>query len=1128
MSARKNNSAGQPSKRPCKGSHNPSQGVPRLPPDNAARERAANDLDTTLLVEAAAGTGKTTLLIRRVLSILRSGRATLPQIAAITFTEKAAGELKVRLRREIEEALRTAQKSGDPSEPLLRAALEDLQGMTVCTIHKFCGDLIRERPVEARVEPGFAVADELTASLVLGEAWERWLAQQMSGENPPLRRAMEAGFDIEQHLRTLAQLLVDNRDVLNPPSFTPGWSDAHMREKVARARTIVASLRDAMSGCAAPGEDKGALQIAALAEWADGLDGDDFDRWSLWLERAPKCNPAAGNQGAWRKGSLKGVKSQFVALRSLMSTLAGEATHRILCELTAALAPFLAEHAAAKEAAGLLDFMDLLLKARDMLRDDAGAREYFKRAYRFILVDEFQDTDPLQAEIVFFLSERAGECAAEWRAVRLEPGKLFIVGDPKQSIYRFRRADLDLYGQVKKAIAAQGETLQLSANFRTVPAILGEVNALFAPLMTGPVAERYEPEHVELKPHRTDGPTHPVLLLCPPATLNVSEFNAAQWRQAEAGCIAAAIREFVESGHPLPDGKGGARPARYGDVAVLYRTTTGLEELEQALRAHGVPYAVTGGRHYFTRQEFQDLLTTLRAIDDPYDAISVVGALRSPFFGHSDEDLLAHVIAGGRFDYRVEPPPDDVGLRQCLAPASLGPAFATLRRLHELRRSAAPVQVLAELFEATEAAAIYALKPYGAQRVANLLKVQEMARALAQARRGTFGGLVEWLRTRAEAEAAEDEGLFQEEGEEEFVRLTTFHKAKGLEFPVVFLANLGYKEMSKETALVERVGGRLHLNLGSEAKTLGWAEALEAEKERQSHEEDRLLYVAMTRARDRLFLPLFWWAQRDAGFLGRLRSRYEVAEGGAAAQTAGAEPAETERLQLDRPYSDEPAHRPKPQEPLPPAAREALAERRAWQESLDARVARLNLRPGTLSASGLMGQLRTPPEDEAASIRRKDFGSLVHRLLELVNLNGMAGVARLASLEAARLGLGEAEAAEAAQLAARAWESPVLRRARASGGAQPEAPFTAQTAQGMLEGCVDLVFIENDEAVIVDYKTNRIEADAARAEAEKYRPQAQVYASAMAAALGVPVKEVVFLFVRPGVEASLKGAELLR
>ncbi len=1094
--------------------------APRPPADDAAREQAANDLQTTLLVEAAAGTGKTTLLIRRVLSILRSGRATLPQIAAITFTEKAAGELKVRLRREIEAALREAHDSAAPAEPFLRAALNDLQGMTVCTIHKFCGDLIRERPVEARVEPGFAVADELTASLVLGEAWERWLAQQMSVENPPLRRAMEAGFDIETHLRTLAQLLVENRDVLNPPAFVPGWSDEQMRDVVTRVRAIISSLREALPACSAPAEDKGALQIAALAEWAEGLDGNDFDHWCLWLERAPKCNPSAGNQGAWRaKESLRQVKSQFKELRPLMDSFAGEATHRILCELTAALTPFLAEHAAAKEAAGLLDFMDLLLKARNMLRGDAGAREYFKRHYRFILVDEFQDTDPLQAEIVFFLSERAGEFAAEWRDARLEPGKLFIVGDPKQSIYRFRRADLDLYGQVKQAIAAQGETLQLSANFRTVPAILGEVNALFEPLMTGPVEGRYEPAHVELKPHRTDGPARAVQLLCPPASLDVSEFKAEQWRQAESGCIAAAIRELVESGHPLPDGKGGTRPVKYGDVAVLYRYTTGLEELEQALRAHGVPYAVSGGRHYFTRQEFQDLLTTLRAIDDPYDAICVVGALRSPFFGHSDEDLLAHVVAGGRFDYRLTPPTDPAA-----SPRTLHAAFATLRRLHELRRSAAPVQVLAELFEATEAVAIYALKPYGGQRVANLLKVLEMARALAQTRRGTFGGLVDWLRTRAEADAAEEEGLFQEEGEGAFVRLTTFHKAKGLEFPVVFLANLGYKQNSARAALVERLGGRLHLNLGAEAKTLGWAEALESENSRQAREEDRLLYVAMTRARDLLFLPLFWWAQRDAGLLGRLRSRYEAAESGAAPQTPGAELAPMEHLQLDLSYSDEPAHRPKPQEPLPPAAQQALAERQAWQADVRARVERLNSRPPTLSASGLMGQLRAPG-DEAASIRRKDFGSLVHRLLELVNLNGTEGLARMARLEAERLGLAEPEAAEAADLTARAWESPVLRRARAGGRAQPEAPFTAQTPQGMLEGRVDLVFVEEGQAVIVDYKTNRVEAAAAPAEAEKYRPQAQVYARAMAAALGLPVKEVVFLFVRPGVEVSLKGLD---
>ncbi len=304
----------------------------------------------------------------------------------------------------------------------------------------------------------------------------------------------------------------------------------------------------------------------------------------------------------------------------------------------------------------LLDFHDLLILARDMLRDSRAAREFFKARFDYLLVDEFQDTDPLQAEIVFFLGERADSFAATWEEVALEYGKLFIVGDPKQSIYRFRRADLDLYGLVRSKIEGSGECLAIRMNFRSDPAIIDEVNAVFAPWMAGPTATRYEPEYIAMEAWREPQSYGPATTLLPPPAGFDLEQSSERLAAAEAACLAEHIAELVSTGRTSVAGNGAHRPIAYRDIAVLYSTTTHLGALENALRARQIPYQVSGGKDLPKRSEIQAVRTVLAAICNPFDTAAVIGALRSAFFGCSDEELLTHRLDGGRFDYVTETP----------------------------------------------------------------------------------------------------------------------------------------------------------------------------------------------------------------------------------------------------------------------------------------------------------------------------------------------------------------------------------------------------------------------------------------------------------------------------------------
>ena len=1047
--------------------------------------------------------------------------------------------------------------------------------MSVGTIHAFCADLIRERPVEARVEPGFAVADELTGSLILEEAWETWLAEQMSGDLPAIRRAVESGISFESAGRresavfNLACELIEERDavqlcsqkalsagLVEPPAVSlvePPWTDAQFAEAFLALRKQIAELAEARrKDCIAPETDLCAIQIAALETWAevarlrnaecgvrirdngsrvegpsnpqsavrDPQSSVEFDSLRTRLEAAPSVKAQAGKQGNWSSpAALKSAKTGCARVKESLAQLQGEADHRVLHDLVEWLRPFLDRYREAKERRRALDFTDLLLKARDMLRDSRPARDYFKSDFRYILVDEFQDTDPLQTEILFFLSERPGEHSGDWEAVNLVPGKLFIVGDPKQSIYRFRRADLDLYGRVRAAVERQGALLPLCVNFRTVPRITREVNQLFKELMTGPVDGRFEPQHVALDPHRPDEGAQPCILVpVPPARLTGESLNVDGWRQKESGCIAALIRE-------LHEGKLGGRPAvPYSDIAVLYRMATGLDALEDALRAHGVPYQVAGGRNYYKRTEFQDLLSVLKAIDNPFDELSVVGALRSPFFGHSDEDLLSHFAAGrpakrgsgGTFNYLAGVP------EGCPV---LAEAFDALKALHERRRRDPPSAVLAQLFETTRALEIYAMKPHGEQRVANLLKLQEIARAMAAADVASFGAFVRRLSEMENARQAEPESPLGE-ADEQFVQVMTMHKAKGLEFRVVILAHLLNKGEGRERVLLDRARGRLNLNLNWK-KTRAWEAAKTEEEDRAEHEQRRMLYVALTRARDLLVIPAFWSQNPQAGFLKYLGERYAPA-----VAKPEIEFVPTDSYDLDKRSRDTLRLKPAQAEAPSPEAREAIEHHEKWKAGIKRQAELLSAGRKIETASGLVQGAERRVQSAEREVRPAErepgtaanLGTLVHRLMETVDFRSPGELAPLAEAEARELKLTSAGASEAVTLVKRALAHPLIAgRAAKAEALYREVPFAFAEGDTLYEGYADLIFIENGNAVIVDYKTDFVTAAEAPEHAKRYTPQAEIYARAISAALGKPVTEFHFLFLRPGVAVPTAG-----
>jgi ATP-dependent helicase/nuclease subunit A len=1040
--------------------------------DARARRRAAEDLDTSFLVEASAGSGKTTLLVARILSWVRSGRATLPEIVAITFTEKAAAELRLRVRESVEAARPRAETA---ERARLDQALADLELAPIRTIHAFCGDLLRQRPVEAGIDPGFRIAAPLEAALLFDETWERWLEPAAAEAPPALHEAIALGIPLET-LRELASALVVERDLL---AGLPALRPEDFADLNREVRTMLRELAAGAPGGKRAEDDRLVRHLADLLAWVEQTDSlGEAEQIGAVLTELPLRNPSRlGAQAAWGGSPrINAARTALVDIGDRVKAARAVRLHNVAAALAGWLAGFVRAYGARLARLGLLDFHDLLAEARDLLRDRPDVRRDFQQRYRTLLVDEFQDTDPLQLEIAFFLAEDpAGPAAPAWDQVRLAPGRLFLVGDPKQSIYRFRRADIETYERARAIVAAQGEVLTLHTNFRSVGRLLAAVNRLFETQMQPPEDGAYQPAYAPVVP-APDAPEGdgPLVLEWPPEAPPPAGVEAR--RAGEAAALAAVVRGAVaDRAWTVRDrGRGPARPATFGDVVCLFRTLGAVAIYEDAFRAAGVPYRALGGRHYFARSEVGWALAALTAVEDPHDPVALVAALRSPFFGVPDGALLAHKAAGGRPSYLTPLPPE--------SEPDLGHAWRVLRELHARRVRESPAAIVEALYAETEVLATYALDPPGEQRVANLLRILDTARALEAAGRGTFRALVRWLRAQDRGGYEESESPIVEEGDE-VVRLMTVHSAKGLEFPVVILPDLEWDRGTDSRRLwVDRRAEAMELGI-SLGKVGDWevesdnVEALrDREQRRADAEQLRLFYVATTRARDHLVLPLlFGGAPR--GFALFCAPLLDEADAGLRRLCA-------------------PSEAPSPAT-APATAAPSLVPADAWTAGREAVLAR-----GRETAAALH-----PGDTGAARGDGVRLGALVHGALALAALgDGPAGAAAAVAAAAARLGDRGPRVPAATALVARALAAPPYRRAAAAPKAYRELPVSALVDGRLVEGVVDLAFETPQGLAVVEVKLAP-----AGPEAEA---QLAAYCGALAAA-GLRVAEGWLLVVGP-------------
>ncbi len=1058
-----------------------------LPQDHAERALIETELGTSILVEAAAGTGKTTSMVNRMVELLAQGRCTVDTLAAVTFTRKATAELRDRFHVKLEQAV---QQAKDLRRGRLHDALSKVEQSFIGTIHSFCARLLRERPIEAGVDVAFRELDEDAERRLRADAWDEYAAQLHAADDPVLTELDESGLD----LAALRRPYIDFARFPDVDEWPAGAVPAD-DDGVAAARAALLEYVEHMAAMTLP-KDLGTCKLmplyrdlprqvrnTSLARTADLIDlledclgvGEGDVRVTQW--------PGGRDVGRRERAGW----GEFLAEHAAPLV---ERRHRRRYEpAVRVLKAAVAIYDRLRADRGLLSYQDLLLKAAALLRDKPHIRRYFRNRFTHLLVDEFQDTDPVQARVMLLLTADDAD-QQDWRLCRPVAGALFVVGDPKQSIYRFRRADIVTYNQVRDTIKRCGRVVELTTNFRSVAPLISWFNLVSADLFAGEdeIPGDYSPADSPMKPFRDDddGDTSPVQVLAPPEGLKKRAVN--EW---EATAIARMIRDWIDRGLHVP-----------GDFLVLTRVRSPLAIYARALQAFGMPVEVTGGTAVNDLEEVALLHTVLAAVIETDNPVALVGALRSALFGISDTMLYRFRKAGGEFNlYAALDHADGASLEP------IDEAMQRLRRYADwvttLRPVAAVERITADLGLFARAGA----GPDGRDRAGGLCKAIELLRT-AGGESWTAADLVAYLWNLVDPDAAEPQrhdGVPLRPHDRPAVRVMNVHQAKGLEAPIVFLADGTGRRPDHVDLHVQRGGtgpvrGFLEIRRETQAAwgrgrllavPADW-EALQAhERLFQDAEEDRLLYVAATRAADRLVISAPAKSPRWQKLTNHVPDGDVITELPEVAPPA----VPTETLPGDAPRS----------------FAEGIGDRWAARRAATYGVERVK----ALSVKGAMAPAH--PGEHGT-----EWGTVLHLLLEAAMAGSHGDLEPLAASALDEHGLDPRKASDAVALVRSVMGSDLWTRALAGTRCLTEVPIQfLQSRAGrevptIVRGVIDLVFRETGGWVIVDYKTDDHSPDAIDGLVEHYAGQVLQYADAWQRAVDEPVCETGLYFVRTG------------
>ncbi len=1093
------------------------------PPDQPARDRIVDDLDSTLFVEAGAGSGKTTELVNRVVALVTSGGVGLESVAAITFTDRAAAELRDRLRQRLEQVA-GASPDGEAGARC-RAALEQLDGAAIGTLHSFAQRILSEHPVEAGLPPRVEVVDEVSSDVAFDRRWATFRDGLLAdpGHQRAILLLVAAGVPFAA-FRVLARRFNDNWDLVaeRVPEAVPPPPDPR-----ALLRPVLDELDELCAEpCSDPadafrlGLDAIEAHVSALRSVADEVDllealGPDGAQ--------PPPSFRLGNKGRQTSftSNIKELRSRAreagERLEDVRNTVATACVKSLCC----ALRRFTLDTAEERRRQGQLEFHDLLVMARGLLRDSSSGpvvRARLHQRYERLLLDEFQDTDPIQIELAVRIAGAepgGGEAGtAPWTDVPVTPGHLFFVGDPKQSIYRFRRADISMFLAAAARFGAGGGAVALTANFRTVRPVIEWVNATLGRLVDEPgpddLAVASQPRYVALEWVRPAPPEGP-----PVAVVGSVEHSKAtsadELRAAEAADIAATVARVVNDRWSVDDGHGGWRPARLGDITILVPARTSLPFLEDALEELGVPYRAESSSLVYASRAVRDLLMVLRAVADPTNQLHLVSALRTPLFACGDDDLFRfRRQRGGRWSYLADQP-DSVPSDD---PVRVGLEY--LRGLHDDRHWLAPSELLDRISRDRRAMDLGFAEGRPRDVWRRLRFVIDQARSWNEATGGNLRQYLSWVDMQT-AEGSRVAEAVLPETDDDAVRIMTIHSAKGLEFPITIVSGMSTAPQRRRAKadVAFPPTGEPGYRVGKGVETAEYKEWAPIDEQMGLHERIRLLYVACTRARDHLVVSLHR----------KVRAKPPGAEARTNAEllVAGMDGRVDDVPDLGEPVDVVPG--------VAVATPPPLMPKPEWESARHAALRQAS-RPTTVSATSLTEDggpdVEEEPEDAGLQKLPRDLdlppwlkgrygtavGRAVHGVLQTIDLASGAG------LDAAVAAQCEAEAVidrvdDVRRLVGHALASPSVREAAAS--PHWREVYTCVPVGGrQLEGYIDLLYRSAEGLVVVDYKTaGTSRRDELDRRVVDYTVQGASYALTVSEATGERVVRMTFVFLTP-------------
>ncbi len=1124
--------------------------------------------EVSVSLAAGAGCGKTFVLTRRFLSHLEPGPdVNLGGLVAITFTERAAREMRERIRGECFERLRGCSTDDVPHWLQITREIDSAR---VSTIHSFCASVLRNAAVEARLDPQFGLLDPQISVAFLTHAVTEAIHAAVAEEHPAAADVVRI-FGLDRTVG-ICESLVRQRFELkrevwvqqSPEQLAELWQQ---RFQTLAPSLALRSLRDSSeirstwellkqhTTTNAVMLDRRAILIQELQRLLD--DPESVTQPLEWMQfvREHAQVKGAGGKKAWPAEeiydsimeALSDLRKVLDKVSPLMEFVADDVlvAARLSLQVLELASLAIDQYDRRKSEAAMLDFDDLVLRTRDLLRDNASVRQRVAAGIDFLMVDEFQDTDPVQADIVRYL------CGP-----KLTSGKLFLVGDAQQSIYRFRRADPNVFRQLRQEIPPAGR-LPLNQNFRSQPAILDFVNALFAGAL-GDIFQPLVPAVNQLSP----APSIEFLFAVSPDPETGTTADGR--RREEAAWMARRVRELLEDPAPRIRTKDPAtgtttlRPVKAGDIVILFRALSDVAFYEQALRDCRLEYYLVGGRAFYAQQEVFDLLNILRFLNEPDDEISLLGALRSPFFGLTDDTLMSLRRHAATLDDGLQRQPS--AALQEIAESQRPLVLHAKQVLNELRLEKDRLSItglMNRLLDLTAYDASLVSEFLGRRKLANLRKLVEMARQFDRAGAFTLADFVVRLRGAVAEETDEELAATQAESSN-VIRMMTIHQSKGLEFPVVIVADMDRSgqppassvqfnaELGPLIGPPERFGRQVE-NLGLRLHRL-------LEQEAEAAEHLRLLYVAMTRAADHLILSSGLKAidKPSSSWMKLLAARFNLETGAVRVDP------DTGATEIPAPYAERcPAvlvHRVSPRSPLlPPALHDGLPLRHFVELvsqaeplplpplllSLPANPAArqtfsvseleefdVRLRHGTTSLPVLPPQIANPSEQLPSA---EDVGTLVHGVLERIHPQDDAD--RIQGLLEACWGgtfatLPDDIRRSASDMLKAFWTSPVAYELRQARQCLRELEFNVQIPSELLpgeprsiSGKIDCLLETADgEWVIYDYKTG--DRFAGRDSSEllsHYEFQLGVYAWAIREGLGITPARVALVVFRPAV-----------